>query len=436
MRKEGKCMKKKHAEGLIDYIRKSPTAFHTIANIETELKEKGFVYLDGKKAWKVNPGGKYYTISNGTTLIAFDVPEESYVGYRMIASHSDTPGFKIKTNPDKKLVSKDNQAGYTSLSVEKYGGPLLAPWFDRPLSIAGRVLYQGEAGIEEVLVDFKEPCLSIVNLAIHQNREANNGMEYKVGKDMIPLWAGHENETGFMKRVAGLLGVDEEQILDTDLFVYNQMDGTLWGANQEFLSAPRLDDLLCVYASKEAFLESESKEYVKVLAVFDSEEVGSGTMQGAKSTYLRDSLNRLSQALGHSEEAHQMALANSVLVSADNAHALHPNYVEKSDQANGVYLNRGIVIKYSANQRYTTDARSGAYMKALCKKYDIPYQVFHNHPDVVGGSTLGNLAVQQLPVMSVDVGAPQLAMHSAYETVGARDVGDMLDMMKAFWNSK
>ncbi len=423
-------MSKKNAEGLLEFIRKSPTTFHTIANIEKELKEQGFEYLDNGKPWDVNMGGRYYTTSNGTTLIAFDVPKNSYQGYQIVASHSDTPGFKIKANPEKKLKPE-----YTTLSVEKYGGPLLAPWFDRPLSIAGRVLYQGEAGIEEVLVDFKEPCLSIVNLAIHQNREANNGIEYKVGKDMLPLWAGHENEVGFMKRVVELADVEEEQILDMDLFVYNRMDGAIWGANQEFLSAPRLDDLLCVYASKEAFLESKSEVYVKVLAVFDNEEVGSGTMQGAKSTYMRDSLDRLSQSLGNSDEAHQIALANSVLVSADNAHALHPNYMEKSDQANGVYLNRGVVIKYSANQSYTTDARSGSYMKSLCNKHEIPYQVFHNHADVAGGSTLGNLAVQQLPIMAVDIGAPQLAMHSPYETVGARDVDDMMNMMKAFWNS-
>lgn len=413
---------------LFEFIEKSPSCFHVIDNVETQLNEVGFEKLNKAQEWELEEGGKYYITSNQSTIIAFELPKRDYKGFHIVASHSDFPTFKIKANPEIKF-----EKAYTSLSVEKYGGPLMAPWFDRPLSIAGRVLFEENGEIIEKNIDFGKDCVSIVNLAIHMNREANSGMSYSVAKDMVPIWAGVGNELTFLDEVAKVAGVEKDSILDMDLYLYNRMEGRIWGANEEFVSSTKLDDLQCAFSSLKAFLNTESTEYVKVMAIFDNEEVGSSTRQGGKSNLLESLLKRIAENQGRTEEGYNMDLANSFLMSADNAHAVHPNYPEKADKTNHPYPNGGVVIKYSANQAYTTDARSGAYVKSLCKKAEIPFQIFHNHSDVMGGSTLGNLAVLQVPIMAADIGAAQLAMHSPYETCGIKDTGHLVGLFEEFY---
>ncbi len=416
-------------QSMFDFIEKSPSCFHVIANIEDTLKENGFLKLERNQEWELEEGGKYFVTSNGSTIVAFEMPEQDYTGYHIVASHSDFPTFKVKANPEIKFENK-----YTCLSVEKYGGPLMAPWFDRPLSIAGRVLVEENGAIVEKNIDFDKDCISIVNLAIHMNREANNGMKYNVSKDMVPIWAGSENELTFMGEVAKVAGVEENEILDMELFLYNRMKGRIWGANEEFISSTKLDDLQCAYTSMVAFLNAKSEEKIKVLAVFDNEEVGSGTKQGACSTFFDNVLKRIAENQGRTEEGYAIDLANSFLLSADNAHAVHPNYSEKADKTNKPYPNGGVVIKYSANQKYTTDGHSGAYVKMLCKKANVPFQIFHNHSDVEGGGTLGNIATQNTPIAAADIGSAQLGMHSPYETAGIKDSYYLVKLMEEFYS--
>ncbi len=413
---------------LFEFIEKSPSVFHVIDSVESELLEEGFVKLDKAQEWDLEQGGKYYVTTNQTAVIAFELPLDEYDGFHIVASHSDFPTFKIKANPEVKF-----EKSYTTLSVERYGGPIMGAWFDRPLSIAGRVIFEKNGMIQEKNIDFGSDCISIVNLAIHMNREVNSGVSLSVAKDMLPIWAGAKNEKSFMEEVARLAGVDADAILDMDLYLYNRMPGTIWGANEEFISSPKLDDLQCAFTSLKGFLNAQSQTKVKVLAIFDNEEVGSSSRQGGKSNFLESLLKRIAENQGRTEEGFNMDLANSFLLSADNAHAVHPNYSEKADKTNHPYPNGGVVIKYAANQAYTTDGRSGAYVKTWCKKAGVEYQVFHNHSDVAGGSTLGNLAVLQLPIMAADIGAAQLAMHSPYETGGIEDTWNLMKLMEEFY---
>lgn len=436
---------------LFDFIESSPSCFHAITNVMETLTKDGFTRLYEKDSWGLEPGGKYFVTSNTSSIIAFVIPEQEFQGFHMVASHSDFPTFKLKANPEVRTGDT-----YTTLSVERYGGPLMAPWFDRPLSIAGRIVVAEHGEPVEKLVDFGADCISIVNLAIHMNRTVNDGYGYKMSKDMMPIWAGAKNEKGFMSELAQVAQVKEEEILDMDLYLYNRMDATTWGVNKEFISAPKLDDLQCAFASMTAFLKSKSDNYVNVMAIFDNEEVGSGTRQGAKSTFLSSILKRVAEGkvimqyechnaqdnvvregaglAFNMEENYGRLVANSFLLSADNAHAFHPNYPEKADSNNRIHPNGGVVIKYTASQQYTTDAMSGAYVKLLCKEAGVDYQMYFNHSDVVGGSTLGNLAVGQIPMPAADIGAAQLAMHSPYETAGVQDTQDLVELMTTFYN--
>lgn len=413
---------------LFDFIGKSPSVFHVIDSVEGELIGAGFVKLDKSQEWDLEQGGKYYITTNQTTILAFELPKKDYDGFHIVASHSDFPTFKIKANPEVKF-----EKSYTTLSVERYGGPIMGAWFDRPLSIAGRVIFEENGMIQEKNIDFGADCISIVNLAIHMNREVNSGVSISVAKDMQPIWAGAKNEKSFMEEVARLASVDVDAILDMDLYLYNRMPGSIWGANEEFISAPKLDDLQCAFTSMKAFLQAECQTKVKVLAIFDNEEVGSSSRQGGKSNFLESLLKRIAENQGRTEEGFNMDLANSFLLSADNAHAVHPNYPEKADKTNHPYPNGGVVIKYAANQTYTTDGRSGAYVKSWCKKAGVQHQIFHNHSDAAGGSTLGNLAVLQVPIMAADIGAAQLAMHSPYETGGIEDTWNLMKLMEEFY---
>lgn len=403
-------------EKLLDFIRKSPTAFQAADEMKKRLTEQGFEELSEKEYWKLNPGGKYLVTRNHSALIAFCIPEEAPRIFHIIASHSDSPSFKIKENPEMKV-----DGNYVKLNVEKYGGMLMAPWFDRPLSVAGRVIARKDGSLRECLVNIERDLVMIPNLAIHMNREANSGVSYNPQKDLLPLFAAENTDRTLLELIAEAAGVKKDDILSHDLFLYNRMPGTVWGADNEFVSSARLDDLQCAFASMEGLLRAETKKAIAVHCVLDNEEVGSGTKQGAASTFLKDTLLRINMGLGRTYEEYLMTLAGSFMISADNAHALHPNYADKADPTNHPVLNKGIVIKYNANQKYCTDAVSAAEFKELCTKAGVPYQTFVNRSDIAGGSTLGNISNTQVPMNTVDIGLPQLAMHSPYETAGVKD---------------
>lgn len=416
---------------LLRFLDHSPNAFYAVANMQKELEDAGFTRLYEGCPWTLSGGHGYYVTRNDSAIIAFRIPEGEYQGFQIMASHCDSPVFKIKTNAE---IVVDNS--YVKLNVEKYGGMLCAPWLDRPLSVAGRVIVQTEEGIATKLVNVDRDLLIIPNVAIHMNRQVNDGYAFNAQVDMLPLFCEQgEEKNQFMQLIADEAGVQVEDILDTDLFLYDRMKGTTLGLHGEFIASGRLDDLQCAFASLKGFLAAELKQSIAVHCVYDNEEVGSGTKQGAASTFLKDTLQRISRAMGRSEEQYLMSIASSFMVSADNAHAVHPNHAEKADPTNRPYMNRGIVIKYSANQKYTTDGVSGAVMRAICKKAEVPYQTFTNRSDMLGGSTLGNISQAQVALNTVDVGLPQLAMHSPYETAGARDTAYLIEAARVLFSS-
>ena len=416
---------------LLQFLDHSPNAFYAVANMQKELEDAGFARLYEGCPWTLSEGHGYYVTRNDSAIIAFRIPEGEYQGFQIMASHCDSPVFKIKTNAE---IVVDNS--YVKLNVEKYGGMLCAPWLDRPLSVAGRVIVQTEEGIATKLVDVDRDLLIIPNVAIHMNRQVNDGYAFNAQVDMLPLFCEQgEEKNQFMQLIANEAAVQVEDILDTDLFLYDRMKGTTLGLHGEFIASGRLDDLQCAFASLKGFLAAELKQSIAVHCVYDNEEVGSGTKQGAASTFLKDTLQRISRAMGRSEEQYLMSIASSFMVSADNAHAVHPNHAEKADPTNRPYMNRGIVIKYSANQKYTTDGVSGAVMRAICKKAEVPYQTFTNRSDMLGGSTLGNISQAQVALNTVDIGLPQLAMHSPYETAGARDTAYLIEAARVLFSS-
>lgn len=416
---------------LFSFLDRSPNAFFAVKNMCDVLSKAGMTRLYEGASWDLEAGKGYFVTRNDSAIIAFRIPKADYTGFQIMASHCDSPVFKIKTNAE---ITIDKQ--YVKLNVEKYGGMLCAPWLDRPLSAAGRVIVRTEDGIETRLVNIDRDLMIIPNLAIHMNRQVNDGYKFNAQVDMLPLFCekGEESDV-FMGLIASEAGVNAKDILDTDLFLYNRMPAVSLGLNNEFIASGRLDDLQCAFASLKGFLESTPKDSVAVHCVFDNEEVGSGTKQGAASTFLKDTLHRIGRAMGRTEEEYLMSIASSFLVSADNAHAVHPNHADKTDPTNRAYLNKGIVIKYSANQKYTTDAVSGAIMRVICEKAGVPYQTFVNRSDMLGGSTLGNISQSQVALNTVDIGLPQLAMHSPYETAGAKDTAFLVEAAKVLFSS-
>lgn len=428
-------------EDLLGFINESPSMFHTTAAIRRRLNGAGFAYLPEGRTWDVRPGGSYYTVRNNSSVIAWrvganvDAAAPDGFHFQLAAAHGDSPTFKLKSAPE--LSGPD---GYLRLDVEAYGGMIDYTWFDRPLSLAGRVLVRGEgenAGcIESRPLSLDRDVALIPSLAIHLDRSVNAGFAPNRATDLCPLFSAGDLDAGsFNQFIADELGVSPDRILSHDLFLVNRQQPVIWGAANEFVSAPKLDDLMCAFTALQGFLAGapENDATVSVYACFDNEEVGSGTKQGAMSTFLRDTLARVNGALGGTDEAYRCALAGSMLVSCDNAHAVHPNHPEKMDEANRAHLNQGIVIKEAANQHYCTDAFSRAVFCALCDRADAPYQSFANRSDMAGGSTLGNLSNVQASMHGVDVGLPQLAMHSAYETAGARDAATAVKALTAFY---
>ncbi len=419
-------------EELLDFIAASPTMFHAAASIRKELDRAGFQPLREKDAWLLEPGGKYYTVRNGSSIIAFRIGEgEEKSGFRISAAHSDSPMFKLKSAPE--LSGPEN---YLRLNVEGYGGMIDSAWLDRPLGIAGRVFVRTEKGAEARLFTSRKDVVLIPSLAIHFNREVNKGFAFNHQVDLCPLFSAGALKAGdFDAFLAEELGVSAEAVISKELFITNLQRGCVWGAADEFISSPRLDDLECAFTTLKGFLKAESTHGISVYCCFDNEEVGSGTRQGAKSTFLKDCLQRICASLGFGTEGFYRTVASSFLLSADNAHAVHPNHPEKTDIGNRCFLNKGLVLKENAAQKYTTDALSRAIVMEICKRVQEPVQIFANRSDTPGGSTLGNLSNQQVSLPAADVGLPQLAMHSCFETGGTEDVRSAVKIFTEYFQT-
>ena len=420
-------MSNANARKLIDFIRQSPTSFHAIEQLRREFGD--FTPLQEHAPWQLSPGGKYYVVRNQSSIIAFTLPKTPFSAFQLIASHSDSPTFKIKENAEVEARGK-----YVQLDTERYGGMIMSSWFDRPLSVAGRALVRDAQGVRTVLVNLDRDMAIIPNVAIHMNREVNNGYKYNPAVDTYPLWGTQSAKGTFRDQIAQAAGVGTQDLLGADLFLYNRMEGKIWGVQEEFVSAPRLDDLECAFASMEALKAAGEGKHANVCCVFDNEEVGSTTKQGADSSFLSDVLRRILLSLGRRED-YYTTLANSFMLSADNAHAMHPNHPEYSDPLNATYMNEGIVIKFNANQKYTTDGVSEAVFHQICQRAGVPVQHYANRSDLPGGGTLGNISGSHVSINTLDIGLAQLAMHSCYETAGAKDVDHMINGMKAFYET-
>lgn len=412
---------------LIHFIAKSPSTFHAVRGIKAALLYAGFTEIREEDAWQIEKGGKYVVTRNGSALMAFTVPQEGAEAFHITASHCDSPTFKIKEDPE------IADGPYVKLNVEGYGGMIMSTWLDRPLSVAGRLLVTENGHLAEKLVAIDGTMLVIPSVAIHMDRSVNQHKDWKVQKDMLPLYGMTGAKTPFMDVIAAAAKVKAEDILAHDLILYSRVPGTIWGEEREFISSPKLDDLQCAFACFRGFTQGQKEKYISVYALFDNEEVGSATSQGAGSTFLANTLERLAHSLGYSYDETMAMIARSFMISADNAHSVHPNHPEYADPVNRPVINGGIVIKYSAAQKYATNAFSAAYFKKLCKDHDIPTQTFTNHSDNPGGSTLGNISNTVIAMPTVDIGLPQLAMHSSYETAGVKDTAYLVDAVTKFY---
>lgn len=408
-------------KGLFDFIKSSPSAYHTVASVKARLAADGYVELEEGERIPQSGCGKYYVTRNGSSIIAFRTSADPR-GFMIVASHSDSPAFRLKMSED--ITS----SAYATLDVERYGGMIMYSWLDRPLSVAGRVVVDTEEGVEERLVSLDRDLAVIPSVAIHLNRGVNDGYKFNPARDMLPLYALGEHAT-VLDAVADELGVCKDRILSHDLFLFNRDEPRRFGADGELILAPRLDDLGCVFSSLEAFLASDDSAAVPVLAVFDNEEVGSDTKQGAASGFLDDTLAMIGG------ENYARMLRSSFMVSADNAHARHPNHPELSDAANAPTLGGGVVVKYNANQKYATDGLSASVFGKLARISGAKIQTYYNRADLPGGSTLGSISDTRVGISTVDIGLPQLAMHSANETAGASDVEEMVKILTAFYSA-
>lgn len=411
---------------LLDFLDASPSCYHAVDNLARRLEAEGYERLREVEPWTLRTGGKYYVVRGDSSLAAFRVPGGVPAGFMLAAAHSDSPTYKVREEAE--VLSAGN---CVRLAVEPYGGMIARSWLDRPLSVAGRLVVRREGGIATQLVNVDRDLLVIPSVAIHLDREVNQGTALKANTDLLPLLGCGTERGRFRSLLAEAAGVPEEDILSTELFLYPRAAAVLLGAEGEFVASPRLDDLQCVFGCLEGFLAAKEGGSVPVLCVFNNEEVGSGTRQGADSTFLTDVLERISTALGRDW---RLMAVNSFLVSADNAHAVHPAHPELSDGAERPVLNGGVVLKYNAGQKYTTDAVSGAVFREVCRAADVPVQRYSNRADLPGGSTLGNISSAHLSIPSVDIGLPQLAMHAAYEVAGSRDTALLVRAMAEYFS--
>ena len=415
-------------QGLIDFIAHSPTAFHAVETMSKLLDEKGFTRISEAHQASIIPGGNYYLTRNGSSIIAFRIPHTSPRGLLITASHSDSPTFKLKVNTE-----MDAAGGALKLNVERYGGMILSSWMDRPLSIAGRAVIRTADGITTRNVTLDRDLAIMPNVAIHQNRKINDEFKYNPACDTFPLIGEATSKGKLTAMIAEAAGCTEENLIGSDLYLYNRTPGTVLGVNDEYFASPRIDNLQCAYASLVAFMDSDVQNHIQMVAVFDNEETGSTSRQGAASTFLTNTVDMIGEALGLSATAMNRLLPSSMMVSADNGHAVHPCHPELSDSMNAPRMNKGVVIKYNANQKYTTDALSAALFGEICKKAEVPTQVFATRSDMAGGSTLGNISNTKLAMNTVDIGLAQLSMHSCYETGGTEDTLYMIRALKAFY---
>ena len=407
---------------LCSFLNASHSGYHAISQLEKQMVSAGYTRLSEADAWQLAPGGKYYLIRGGTALMAFRIPEGTPKGFLLSASHSDRPTFKVKENGE--LTGT-----YTRLAVERYGGMIISTWLDRPLSIAGRVLVETENGIRSVLLDIDRDLLLIPNVAIHMNRQVNDGYKWNPAVDTLPLLGGKEAAGKLMSALEEAAG---GKILGHDLYLYNREPARIWGVDNEYISAQALDDLECAWCCTQGFLNAGESGSVPVLCVFDSEEVGSGSVQGAASTMLSDTLERICAAQGWNLK--QM-VASSFMVSADNGHALHPNHPELADPTNAPIPGKGVVLKFNATLKYCTDGATAAIFRKICAKAGVATQTYCNRADIAGGSTLGNISQTQVSIPTVDIGLAQLAMHSCYETGAVADAISLMNAMAAFYGS-
>ena len=432
-------------EELLTFLQQSPAPFQAICTVSRALQEAGFTPVKESTPWKLQAGGAYYVTRNGSSIIAFTLPKgltsaaKIPYHFQMAASHSDSPTYKLKALPE-----LQGPGSYLRLNTEAYGGMIDYTWLDKPLSVAGRVLVREGDTIVSRLFAPDRDLLLIPSVAIHFNREVNKGYAFNRQIDLCPLAsAGALKQGAWNAFVAAELGVAEEDIAAQDLYLVNRQAGTVWGVEREFVSAPKLDDLQAAFASLKGFLAAhqepqktaDGEETIRVYCCFDNEEVGSGTKQGALSTFLEDVLVRINSQLGGTDETYRTAVAKSFMVSFDNAHAVHPNHPELTDSENHCVLNGGPVIKENASQKYTTDAVSRAVFREICKKAQVPVQTFANRSNMPGGSTLGNLSTMHVSVHTVDIGLAQLAMHSSYETAGALDTAYAVRALTAYYTS-
>ena len=411
---------------LLDFLDASPSCYHAVDNLARRLEAEGYERLREVEPWTLRTGGKYYVVRGDSSLAAFRVPGGVPAGFMLAAAHSDSPTYKVREEAE--VLSAGN---CVRLAVEPYGGMIARSWLDRPLSVAGRLVVRREGGIATQLVNVDRDLLVIPSVAIHLDREVDQGTALKANTDLLPLLGCGTERGRFRALLAEAAGVPKEDILSTELFLYPRAAAVLLGAEGEFVASPRMDDLQCVFGCLEGFLAAKEGGSVPALCVFNNEEVGSGTRQGADSTFLTDVLERISTALGRDW---RLMAVNSFLVSADNAHAVHPAHPELSDGAERPVLNGGVVLKYNAGQKYTTDAVSGAVFREVCRAAGVPVQRYSNRADLPGGSTLGNISSAHLSIPSVDIGLPQLAMHAAYEVAGSRDTALLVRAMAEYFS--
>ena len=420
-----------HLEQFLTFVEQSPTAFHAVSNLTDLLRKASFRELKEKDPWLIDAGGRYFVTRNGSALIAFVIPRSGFSPFKIAAAHSDSPTFKLKPH-----FEDGTEKNYLRLNVEKYGGMIMSTWLDRPLSVAGRLVARdGHGGITAKLVNLDRDAMVIPNLPIHFNRKVNEGYAWNPQVDLMPLYGDGADAGKMMRELAEGAGIRPEDVLAHDLYLYSRQPGSVWGAEEQFFSCGRIDDLECAWGCVKALTGAENAEGIAVCAVFDNEEVGSRSKQGADSNFLYDTLTRIGRALGASDGEIRAAMADGFMVSADNAHAVHPNHPELYDKQNRVYMNQGIVIKHNANQKYTTDAVSDALFTLVCEKAGVPVQHFTNRSDMVGGSTLGNLSNAHVSLNTVDIGLAQLAMHSSCETAGTKDLDYLIRAMETYWGA-
>ncbi|MBR7099105.1 MAG: M18 family aminopeptidase [Clostridia bacterium] len=419
---------RKNTEALLQFIQKSPTAFHAVEQICSRLDAYGFVRLEETDAWELTPGGTYYLTRNQSSVIAFRLPTKQPKQALITASHTDSPMFKLKHEYNSPAFGK-----YLRLNTEVYGGTILSSWLDRPLSLAGRAIVKDGSRYSSQTVMIDRDLLLIPNVAIHLNRSVNSGYSFNPAVDMLPLFSMSEGSRSLRTLLAEALNCREDDIVNTDLYVYNRMPGSVWGADGEFFSAPRIDNLMCAYGTLSGFCEAESQaDSLQIYFSADNEETGSATKQGAGSVFLSDVFDRICEAMSVDR---RRLLASSYMASADNGHARHPNHPELSDAQNAPYLNGGVVIKNNAAQKYTTEAVSASIFETVCREAGVPIQQYANRSDQPGGSTLGSISNTLVPLCTVDIGMAQLAMHSAYETAGTADIEYLIRAIKKLYET-